>query len=112
MAAPTTTELLKRIEALETELQWMRQMLELCGIRGPWFSPQKTSALLGISRSRVMLEIEMAEKRRALNKPSDAVYGVHYRNIQHPTESIHATWQVNIFEFDKLLSIPPDARKL
>jgi len=104
-------DLAQRIEFLEAHLQWMQRVLESYGIRGVWLSPARAAALLGVSRDRIMAEIETAESMRVLNKRGDLIYGVHYRNIQDPN-SENATWQVHVIKFEEVLAIPPDQRKV
>lgn len=105
------TDLLKRVAILETQQQWINRVLESQGIRGSWLSPKEASPLLGVSRDRIIAEIERAEKLRTFNKKGDLTYGKHYRNIQDP-EAERPTWQVHVAEFDRVLAIPPDERKL
>lgn len=105
------TEFLKRLAIIEAQQQWISRILESQGIKGSWLSPKEAASLLGVSRDRIIAEIERAEKLRALNKKGDLVYGKHYRNIQDP-EAERPTWQVHIAEFDRVLAIPPDERKL
>lgn len=104
-------DLAQRIDFLEAHLKWVQRVLEAYGIRGVWFSPAKAAALLGISRDRIMTEIDNAEEMRALNKRGDLIYGTHYRNIQDPN-SENATWQVHVIKFEEMLAIPPDQRKV
>ncbi|MDV3351314.1 hypothetical protein QGP82_21605 [Leptothoe sp. LEGE 181152] len=114
--ARTLAALEQRLELLETRYaqleerqKWVERIFESYGIRGLWLSPAKASPLLGVSRDRIMAEIERAEKLRIFEKPSDAEYGVHYRNIQDPSVET-STWQVHVANFDRLLMIPPDQR--
>jgi len=76
-----------------------------------WLWPAKAAALLGVSRDRIMNEIETAELMRILKKRGDVIYGTHYRNIQNPN-SENATWQVHVLKFEEVLAIPPDQRKV
>lgn len=101
----------QRLKTLEAEHAWIRQMLEAFGLEGPWLSPAKAATALGLSRDRIMDEIELAEQYRIKNKRGDVVYGRHYRNIQNPLTSVKAAWQVNVVEFQKVLEIPPDERR-
>nr|WP_290223998.1 hypothetical protein [Trichocoleus desertorum] len=107
----TLAELNQRLEIVEAQQQWFSRVLETYGIRGLWLSPGKAAPLLGVSRDRIMAEIERAERMRATNQKGDLIYGAHYRNIGDP-ESELPTWQVHVAEFEKLLAIPPDQRKL
>ena len=111
MTKLTLSEAFKRLEILEAQQQWFSRVLETYGIRGLWLSPGKAAPLLGVSRDRVMAEIERAERMRANSQKGDLVYGTHYRNIGDP-ELEQPTWQVHVVEFEKLLAIPPDERKI
>lgn len=119
MAKPLTiADLLAEIELLklkhaqlEERQRWVERVFETYGIKGLWLSPAKAAPLLGISRDRIMGEIERAEQLRAANKSCDLTYGLHYRNIQDPDVSL-ATWQVHVANFDQILSIPPEQRQV
>jgi len=111
MINPKRVDLSKRVEILEAQQQWVNQVLGTYGIRGSWLSPAKAAELLGISRDRIMAEIDRAENMRALGKRGDLIYGVQYRNIQDP-EVEQPTWQVHVIEFGYVLTIPPDQRKI
>lgn len=100
-----------RYNQLEERQKWGERVFESYGIRGLWLSPAKAAPLLGVSRDRIMTEIDLAEKLRIAKRPGDAQYGVHYRNIQDPGVE-QSTWQVHIANFDRLLMIPPDQRKV
>jgi hypothetical protein len=106
---PTLAELHKRIERLEAQQQWVNRVLEAYGIRGLWLSPAKAAPLLGVSRDRIMAEIDRAESLRKSQKPGDVLYGTHYRNIQEVDVKI-PTWQVHVANLDAVLAIPPDCR--
>lgn len=112
------SQLQKQIEILTQQhqqtiarVEWIERVFETYGIRGPWLSPAKASSLLGISRDRIMSEIERAEAMRALGKSSDLIYGTHYRNIQDPTVE-QPTWQIHAANFDQVMAIPPDRRRV
>jgi len=100
-----------RCNQLEERQKWVERVFESYGIRGLWLSPAKAAPLLGVSRDRIMTEIELAEKFRIAKKSGDVHYGIHYRNIQDPGVE-QSTWQVHIAHFDRLLMIPPDQRKV
>lgn len=115
---PSTTDLMAMIEALqlktaqlEERQRWIERVFEAYGIKGLWLSPAKAAPLLGISRDRIMVEIERAESMRIAGKNGDAIYGTHYRNIQD-AEVGSPTWQVHVANFDQILLIPPDQRKV
>lgn len=114
----TLADLLAEIEALklkyaqiEERQRWVERVFETYGIKGLWLSPAKAAPLLGISRDRIMTEIERAEQLRVTQKPCDLSYGTHYRNIQDPDVG-QATWQVHVANFDQILAIPPEQRKV
>ena len=111
MSKLNLVELNKRLTLLEAQQQWIYRVLETYGIKGLWLSPGKASPLLGISRDRIIAEIDRAERMRALGKRGDVTYGVHYRNIQDP-EVVQPTWQVHVAAFDQVLAIPPEQRKI
>lgn len=96
---------------LEERQRWVERVFEAYGIKGLWLSPAKAAPLLGVSRDRIMNEIDRAEKMRAKQQDGDAVYNVHYRNIQDPGVE-QATWQVHVANFDQILAIPPEQRKV
>lgn len=103
-------ELKAKFAVLDAEHQWLKQVCKmLFSIADPWMSPAKASPILGWSRDRIMKEIELAEKARALGQRSDVLYGQHYRNDQSP-DATEPTWKVNLTEFSKLTTIPPDQR--
>lgn len=105
-------ELLAQQQAQTNErVTWIERVFEAYGVKGLWLSPAKAALLLGISRDRIMAEIERAEDMRALGKRGDLVYGKHYRNIQE-LGAEQPTWQVHVAKFDQVLSIPPDQRKI
>jgi len=110
MAKLNLVDLDKRLSLLEAQQQWVYRVLETYGIKGLWLSSGKASPLLGISRDRILSEIERAERMRALCKRGDVNYGIHYRNIQDP-EVGQPTWQVRVAAFDQVLAIPPEQRK-
>ena len=68
MAKLNLVDLDKRLSLLEAQQQWVYRVLETYGIKGLWLSPGKASPLLGISRDRILSEIERAERMRALGK--------------------------------------------
>jgi len=111
MAQLNLVELSKRLTVLEAQQQWVQRVLETYGIKGLWLSPTKASPLLGVSRDRILAEIERAERMQALGKRGDLTYGTHYRNIQDP-EVAQPTWQVHVAAFEQVLAIPPDQRKV
>jgi hypothetical protein len=100
-----------RLDQLEERQRWIERVFETYGIKGLWLSPAKAAPLLGVSRDHIMCEIERAEKLRHQNKRGDLVYGRHYRNIQDP-QAEQSTWKVHVANFDAILSIPPDQRKI
>lgn len=108
----TSEKLEQRLARLEAQQKWVSRVLEAYGIRGVWLSPAKAAALLGVGRDHIIAEIERAEQARTLKCPSDLRCGHDYRNVQDPTNSEKPTWQVNITGFDRVLSIPPDERKV
>jgi hypothetical protein len=111
MSKLNLAELHQRLSLLEAQQQWVQRVLETYGIKGLWLSPGKASPLLGVSRDRIIAEIERAERMRATHKRGDLTYGVHYRNIQDPDSST-PTWQIHILKFEMILAIPPDQRKI
>jgi len=96
---------------LEERQRWLERVFEAYGIKGLWLSPAKAAPLLGISRDRIMSEIERGERMRITGKKSDLIYNIHYRNIQDP-EVEQPTWQVHVANFDQILAIPPEQRKV
>jgi hypothetical protein len=101
-----------RSNVLEAELEWFKKIFKsLVGVSGPWLSPAKAGALLGVSRDRIMDEINLAEQMRASAKRWDVVYGTHYRTIQG-LDSEAPTWQINVQAFEQILNCPPDQRAM
>jgi hypothetical protein len=112
VALQQQVELLAQQQAQTIErITWIERVFETYGIKGLWLSPGKAAPLLGVSRDRIMTEIERAEGLRALGKRGDLVYGTHYRNIQD-LEVEQPTWQIQVANFDQVLAIPPDQRKV
>jgi hypothetical protein len=103
------------LNSVKAELTFLRAQQDfvtnalrvMFGVSGVWMSPQKASAFLGWSRDRIVDEIRLAERCRALGHNWHVQYGVHYRNDQS-AEASEATWKVNVQEFYKLTQIPPD----
>jgi hypothetical protein len=105
-------QLQDRLNLMEARLLWFETIFKsLIGVSGPWLSPAKAGVLLGVSRDRIMDEINLAEQRRASAKQWDVVYGTHYRTIQG-LDSEAPTWQVNVQAFETILNCPPDQRAL
>jgi hypothetical protein len=108
------SDLAEKIAQLEVTQSWMQQLLETQGIKGPWLSPAKAAAIIGVSRDRLMDEIEAAERLRAQGKKGDLIYGIHYRNIAniHDPDVDSSTWQIHFVKFADIMTIPPDQRKV
>lgn len=72
------------------------------GIDGEWITPNEAAKLriVPISANMIKAEIREAEKRRALDQPTDLEYGTHYFNTaaqgDRPAYKIHSTkfWDV------------------
>lgn len=75
MSKLNLAELHQRLSLLEAQQQWVQRVLETYGIKGLWLSPGKASPLLGVSRDRIIAEIERAERMRATNKRGDLTMG-------------------------------------
>lgn len=108
----TLSKLAPKINQLEVEQQWVRQVLEVQGIKGPWLSPTKAALLIGVSRDRIMDEIKATEVLRTRGKKGDLIYGVHYRNIAniHDPDVETSTWQVHLVKLIEIMAIPPEQR--
>lgn len=100
---------MSELEAIKAELAWLRQVIEAYGVKGPWVSPQVAAAIHCLSRNTIMRAIYEAERLRAIHKPSDLLYGVHYRAIGDVNSS--PSWQVNLIAWGEFLKIPPERRK-
>lgn len=118
MTTPKITDLHKAIEALtqkcaqlEERQRWIERVFESYGVKGLWLSPGKAEPLLGVSRARIVQEIDRAEAMRMKGLKGDLEYGEHYRNIQDPNVD-KASWQIHIANFDAVLRIPPDRRRV
>lgn len=99
-------------QTIEARLAWFEKIFKsLVGVSGPWLSPAKAGALLGVSRDRIMDEINLAEQMRASKKRWDVAYGTHYRTIQG-LDSEAPTWQINVQAFEQILNCPPDQRAM
>ncbi|MBW4619297.1 MAG: hypothetical protein KME17_08050 [Cyanosarcina radialis HA8281-LM2] len=96
----------QRVRVLEQKVEWMSQILSAHSIDGPWLSPAKAAAILGVSRHRLIEEIQQAQ----LEKNTDLKCGIHYRH-KGKVGAVRPSWQVNVVEFAKLLAIPPQHRK-
>jgi len=101
----------RRYAQLEERQRWVERVFETYGVKGLWLSPAKAAPLLGVSRDRIMSEVERAERMRIVNKAGDLKYNVHYRNIQDPSVE-QPTWQVHVANFEQILAIPPEQRKV
>lgn len=99
---------------LQADVEWMRSLLEAQGVNGPWLTPNEAAAILGISRDRIMDEIDAAEYARINRKKSDLTYGEHYFNAQNPhdTKIQRPTWKVHLQKFGAVLKLPPDQRRI
>lgn len=94
--------------SMREQLEWMRLLLKVQGVEGPWVSPAVAGQATGRSRDRVLQDIAIAEEWRNLHgKNWDLVYGKHYRNDQSP-DARQATWKVNLLEYAEFTRIPPD----
>jgi hypothetical protein len=91
---------------LEQKVEWMSQILAARSIEGAWLSPAKAAAILGVSRHRLMEEIQQVQ----LQKNSDLKCGIHYRH-KGKAGAVRPNWQVNAVEFAKVLTIPPQHRQ-
>lgn len=113
--APTYADLKEEIATLKQEqrvmleqLSWMRMVLKMVGVDGPWVSPQVAGIATGRSRDRVMQDIEIAEMwRTQKGRNWNMVYGTHYRNDQG-MDATQATWKVHLLEYGEFTKIPPD----
>ena len=111
MAKLNLVDIDKRLSLLEAQQQWVYRVLETYGIKGLWLSPGKASPLLGISRDRILTEIERAEKNASPRQAGvTSTTAFINRNIQDP-EVGQPTWQVHVAAFDQVLAIPPEQRK-
>ncbi|MBD2156293.1 hypothetical protein [Leptolyngbya sp. FACHB-16] len=116
---PTPKELHEQISTLQQQqqlmmeqLSWMRLVLKMAGVDGPWVTPQIAAAATGRSRDRIMRDIETAEEwRTAKGKKWNMVYGVHYRNDQG-IDASQATWKVHLLEYYEFTKVPPDQIKV
>lgn len=113
--APTPKDLHEEVAQLKQQLQlvneqinWMRLVVKMAGVDGPWVSPQVAGIATGRSRFRVMADIETAEEwRTQRGKNWNMVYGVHYRNDQGQDSAV-AAWKVHLIEYYEFTKIPPD----
>jgi hypothetical protein len=99
---------------LKADIEWMRELLAAQGVNGPWLTPNEAAPILGISRDRIMDEIEAAEYARINRKKSDLIYSEHYFNAQNPhdTKIQRATWKIHFQKFGKVIQLPPEQRIL
>jgi hypothetical protein len=111
MNTMNTKELVLQLQA---DIAWMRGILEAQGVNGPWLTPNEVASILGISRDRIMDEINAAEYARINRKKSDLTYGEHYRNVQNPhdTKIKRPTWQVHLQKFGQIIKLPPEKRAI
>ena len=101
----------RTLKELDEVVAWMQQILAAQQIDGPWLSPAQAAPILGVNRNWILREIHVAEQQRIQRKPSDLRLGVHYRDVRDPSTS-KPCWKVNFQEFQKILAIPPDQRKI
>lgn len=97
---------------MREQLEWLKLLLQVQGVNGPWVSPQVAATAIGRSRDRIILDIQTAEEwRTMLGKSWNLVYGKHYRNDQG-MDAKQATWKVNLLEYYEFTLIPPDQLKV
>ena len=98
----------QQLQLLSEQVDWMKLVVKMAGVDGPWVSPQIVGAAIGRSSERIRQDIQTAEEWRARGKKWHLVYGVHYRNDQAVNAS-QATWKVHLpkyYEF--VVAVPPD----
>lgn len=105
-------ELKQQHQLVNEQLEWLRMVVRMVGIDGPWVTPQVAGKLLGRSRERVMADINLAETLRTNNRQqTDFIYGTHYRNDQ-THDSGQPTWKVHLLKYAEYTTIPPDQIKV
>lgn len=96
----------QRVKELESQVAWMRTVLESQGI-SLWMQTRQAAATLGVSRDFLLDEIS----RSRLNpKDSDFREGIHFRHIGKGG-AVRPSWQINIVEAQKIFSTPIERRK-
>lgn len=100
------------LATLRAEQEWQRSILEAHGIKGPWLTPAEAAPLIGLSKERIIAEINAAEKARVNKRRSDLKYGQHYINAQNPHDSSISVprYKIHYREFAQVVHRPPDQR--
>jgi hypothetical protein len=108
----TIADLHRELLLVQTELEWMREVLSANRFEGPWLSPADAAPLIGVSHDRILAEITAAERLRLLKKKTDLVYGEHYFNALNPhnPKTTKPTWKVHFLKFGEVLKRPPENR--
>ena len=101
------TVLRQELETVLAEQKWMREILALQGVVGPWLTPNETARVTGRGRDAIMRDINTAEEKRALEQKWPLKYAVGYRNDGDPSKG-NNTWKINLPEYQKFIAIPPD----
>lgn len=99
-----------KVSELESQLQTLQNIFAALGLPvGRWVTINEACRIFQRSRDSIVKEIDRAEQTRLVGNPSRFIYGVHYRNDQS-VESVQPTWKINVAEYGKYLSIPPEER--
>jgi hypothetical protein len=95
------------IKTLRAQLTLLTELVEGVGLQ-PWLSPGEAAAFLGVSRDSIIRDIRQAEKLRFADRKGDFQFGIHYR--QKRAGATVPRWQVNVFEWRKIMGIAPEQR--
>lgn len=103
-----------QVNQLQTDVEWIRQLLEVQGVSGPWLTPNEAAPILGVSGDRIKDEIEAAEYARINSKKSDLIYGEHYFNAQNPhdTRIQRPSWKIHFQKFGTVIKRPTEQRTI
>ena len=98
------------VESLKTQVSHLTKIFEACGLPiSPWLSPAESAKILGLSRDRLIAEIQLAEQARLGRRKHPFIYGKHYRNIADANGN-RPTWQLNPGQAEHYFRLPPEQR--
>jgi crotonobetainyl-CoA:carnitine CoA-transferase CaiB-like acyl-CoA transferase len=105
-----TRRITDEVESLKNQVSHLTRIVEACGLPiSPWLTPAEAAKILGISRDRLITEIQQAEQARLGRSKYPFIYGKHYRNIADANGN-RPTWQINLAQAEQYFRLPPELR--
>lgn len=105
-----TKRITEEVASLKTQVSHLTKIFEACGLPiSPWLTPAEAAKILGISRDRLITEIQQAEQARLRRQKYPFTYGKHYRNIAD-ANGHRPTWQLNLGQAELYFRLPPEQR--